>query len=64
MKKCDKNINMRIESSLLEEFKQYAGVSYQTKIKQLMRKYLEDMKKEEAKRLRKDNSLATDFLTK
>ena len=36
----------------------------QTKIKQLMKHYVEDMKKEEVKRIVKDNSIATDFLTK
>jgi hypothetical protein len=55
---------MRIESSFLEEFKKYAGSNYQTKIKQLMKHYVEDMKKEEKKRIVKDNSIATDFLTK
>lgn len=64
MELCNKNINMRIEQSLLEEFKHYTGVKYQTKIKQLMRQYIEDMKKEEKKRVKKDNSVATDFLTK
>lgn len=64
MELCNKNINMRIEPSLLEEFKHYAGVKYQTKIKDLMRKYIEDMKKEEKRRVKKDNSIATDFLTK
>ena len=64
MVKCDKNVNMRIESSFLEEFKKYAGSNYQTKIKQLMKRYVEDMKKEEKKRIVKDNSIATDFLTK
>lgn len=63
MELCNKNINMRIEQSLLDEFKSYAGAKYQTKIKQLMRKYIEDMKKEEKRRVKKDNSIATDFLT-
>lgn len=64
MELCNKNINMRIEPSFLEEFKYYAGAKYQTKIKQLMKRYIEDMKKEERKRVKKDNSIATDFLTK
>jgi uncharacterized protein (DUF4415 family) len=64
MELCNKNVNMRIEQSLLEEFKHYAGSKYQTKIKQLMKHYVEDMKKEERKRIKKDNSIATDFLTK
>lgn len=64
MELCTKNVNMRIEESLLEEFKKYAGPKYQTRIKLLMRKYVEDMKKEEATRVKKDNSISTDFLTR
>lgn len=63
MVKCNKNLNMRIEEDLLEEFKRYAGIHYQTKLKELMKKYIKEMKREEAKRVRKDNSIATDFLT-
>jgi len=64
MELCTKNVNMRIEQSLLEDFKKYAGPKYQTKIKILMRKYVEDMQKEESKRIVKDNSISTDFLTR
>lgn len=64
MEVCDKSITMRIETSLLNEFKAIVGNKYQAKIKQLMRKYVEEMKQEEAKRVMKDKSIMTDFLTK
>jgi len=64
MEICDKSITMRIETSLLNEFKAICGNKYQAKIKQLMRKYVEEMKQEEAKRVMKDKSIMTDFLTK
>ena len=63
--KCNKSITLRIEEDLLNSFKSLCkDTSYQYKIKELMRKYVKDMNTEQVKRVMKDKSINTDFLTK
>ena len=63
--KCNKSITLRIEEDLLNSFKSFCrDTSYQYKIKELMRKYVNDMSTEQVKRVMKDTSINTDFLTK
>ena len=60
-----RTITMRIEDSLIEEFKNVCKPStYQDKIRQLMKQYIEEMKSERARRTIKDKSINMDFLTK
>ncbi len=62
---CNKSITLRIDEELLNSFKALCkNTSYQNKIKQLMRDYVRDMSMEEVKRVMKDKSINTDFLTK
>jgi uncharacterized protein (DUF4415 family) len=62
---CNKSITLRIDEELLNSFKALCkDTSYQSKIKQLMKQYVIDMNKEQAKRVMKDRSINTDFLTK
>lgn len=62
---CNKSITLRIDEELLNSFKALCkNTSYQNKIKQLMRDYVRDMSMEEKKRVMKDKSINTDFLTK
>lgn len=61
----NKSITLRIDDELLNSFKALCkDTSYQDKIRQLMNKYVKDMSIEEAKRVMKDKSINTDFLTK
>ena len=60
----DTQINIRIDRRTLEEFKKACGGrKYQSKVRQLMRKYIQEIEIEESKRVRKDTSINTDFLT-
>ena len=62
---CNKSITLRIDEDLLNSFKALCkDVSYQAQIKKLMKKYVDEMNKEQAKRVMKDRSINTDFLTK
>lgn len=64
-KLMSKTITMRIDEETLNEFKKICGERfYQDKIRQLMRIYIEDIKNERNKRVLKDKSINTDFLTK
>lgn len=59
-----RTITMRIEDSLIEEFKEVCKPNtYQDKIRQLMKIYIEDIKNERKKRTLKDKSINIDFLT-
>lgn len=61
----DKTITMRIETELLNDFKKVCkNCSYQQKVRELMRSYIADMDRENTKRIIKDKSINTDFLTK
>ena len=60
----DTQINIRIDTKTLQEFKKACGGrKYQSKVRQLMRKYIQEIEIEESKRVRKDTSINTDFLT-
>jgi antitoxin component of RelBE/YafQ-DinJ toxin-antitoxin module len=62
---CNKSITLRIDEELLNSFKAICkDTSYQSKIKLLMKKYVEEANMETAKRVMKDKSINTDFLTK
>ena len=64
-KPMTKTITMRIDETLLDEFKNVCGNKfYQDKIRQLMKLYIDDIKNERKVRVLKDRSINTDFLTK
>ena len=59
-----RTITMRIEESLIEEFKEVCRPNtYQDKIRQLMRQYVKEIKREREKRTLQDTSINHDFLT-
>lgn len=61
----DTQINIRIDTKTLQEFKKACGgKKYQSKIRQLMRKYIQETQTEQSKRILKDTSINSDFLTK
>ncbi len=60
-----KTITMRIDDDLLNDFKRVCGGrTYQDKIRQIMKQYIKEMDKEDTKRVLKDRTINTDFLTK
>ena len=59
-----RTITMRIEESLIEEFKEVCRPNtYQDKIRQLMRQYVKEIKREREKRTLQDTSINHDFFT-